>query len=333
MELDTASQPQPPRFRHEALVYEGTEDFVDRTAGYVREGLDAQEAVLVAVATAKARALRGELGPDAREVEFVDIESLGRNPARIIPAWQDWVDRNTAWPRAFRGIGELVWAGRNPIEIREYQTHEHLLNAAFGAGPAWSLLCPYDALGLPAEVVEHVSGSHPTVLGRHDGDSRQRPAYDATGAERAFAAPLPDLGTPVAQLLFGLADLARLRTLIRELAPRLALVGRRLADFLLVADELASNSILHGGGKGRFRVWRHGAHAICEVCDNGVITDPLVGRRRPDIRTQDGGAGLWSANQLADLLLIHSTPSSGTTVRAYVDVEPVLSGLRTPDDG
>lgn len=332
MEPDTAFQPQSPRFRHEALVYEGTEDFVARAAGYVREGLDAQEAVLVAVVTANAQALRGELGQDAREVEFLDIKSLGPNPARLIPAWQEWVDRNTAWPRAFRGIGEQIWAGRSPIEIRECQTHEHLLNAAFDAGPAWSLLCPYDARRLPAEVVEHVSGSHPIVLGGSDGDPSQRLAYDAKAAERAFTAPLSDLRAPLAQLPFALADLGRLRSLIRGLAPRLGLRGRRLADFLLVADELASNSIRHGGGKGRLLVWRDGAHAICEVRDNGLIADPLVGRRRPDVRTRDGGAGLWTANQISDLLLIHSTPSSGTTVRAYVDVGAADDGWRVPDD-
>src|SRR5258707_15422943 len=83
MEPETAFPRQSPRFRHEALVYKGTEDFVARTATFVREGLDAREAVLVAVIKANARALRGELGRDAREVEFLDMESLGRNPARI----------------------------------------------------------------------------------------------------------------------------------------------------------------------------------------------------------------------------------------------------------
>jgi hypothetical protein len=63
-----------------------------------------------------------------------------------------------------------------------------------------------------------------------------------------------------------------------------------------------------------------GTHAICEARDAGLITDPLVGRRRPDILARDGGAGLWSANQLSDLVLIYSVPDSGTAVRAYLDV-------------
>jgi anti-sigma regulatory factor (Ser/Thr protein kinase) len=321
MEPENASPPGSPRFRHEALVYQGTEDFVARTAGYVRAGLDAQEAVLVAVVRANTEALRGELGQDAREVEFLDMETLGRNPARIIPAWQAWVDRNTARGRAFRGIGEPTWAGRSPIEIREGQTHEHLLNTAFDAGPAWSLLCPYDARRLPAELIEYASASHPTVLGPPDGDVRRRLAYDTRAAEQAFAVPLPDLEAPLAQLPFDIGDLGLLRSTIRGLAPHLGLDGRRLADFLLVADELASNSIRHGGGKGLLLLWRRGAHAICEVRDDGLITDPLVGRRRPDILARDGGAGLWSANKLSDLVLIYSTPDAGTTVRAYFDVE------------
>lgn len=85
-----------------------------------------------------------------------------------------------------------------------------------------------------------------------------------------------------------------------------------------MADELASNSVRHGGGSGQLILWARTPHAVCEVRDAGLITDPLVGRRRPGFRLEHGGAGLWTANQLCDLLLIHSTPASGTAVRGYL---------------
>jgi anti-sigma regulatory factor (Ser/Thr protein kinase) len=87
-------------------------------------------------------------------------------------------------------------------------------------------------------------------------------------------------------------------------------------------SELAANSICHGGGKGRVRLWREGPHAVCEVHDGGLITDPLVGRRRPNPREHIGGAGLWAVNQLCDLVLIRSTREQGTTVRAYLAARP-----------
>ena len=304
--------PGAARFRHEALFYAGAEQFVRRTAWYVRDALEADEAVLVAVIEPRAKLLREELGADADAVEFLDIERVGRNPARIIPAWQDWVDRNTprragARPsRAFRGVSEPIWPGRSRAEIRECQKHEQLICAAFAAGPAWSLLCPYDNEALPIDVVAAAHREH-----------RPEPA-PALGD--ILVDPLPDLGPPIRELRFDLDELPRLRAAIRRHAAELGLGERRVTDFVLVADELAANSVRHGGGGGVLRLWRQGAYAICEVHDEGVITDPLVGRRRPDFAHHVGGAGLWTANRLCDLLLIRSAEAYGTSVRAHLSV-------------
>lgn len=73
----------------------------------------------------------------------------------------------------------------------------------------------------------------------------------------------------------------------------------------------ACNSVRHGGGRGSIALWAHDGHAVVEVADSGLIADPPAGRRRPDFRS-GGGAGLWTANQLCDLVLIHSTAESST---------------------
>lgn len=298
--------PDRVRFRHEALFYAGAEQFVGRTAGYVREALAADEAVLVAVIEGRAKLLREELGADTAAVEFLDMERVGRNPARIIPAWQDWAERNVALGRRFRGVSEPLWPGRSSAEIRECQKHEQLLATAFAAGPEWSLLCPYDLEALPIDVI---SAAH-----------RAHTGHAGTAAGNVLVAPLPDLGPPIIELEFDLETLARLRSAVREHAAELGLAGRHVADFVLVADELAANSVRHGGGGGVLRLWHQGPYAICEVHDRGVITDPLVGRRRPDFAQHVGGAGLWTANRLCDLLLIRSAEACGTSVRAHVAV-------------
>lgn len=74
-------------FRHEALLYAGLDDFVDRVGRFVREGLEAGDAILVVVSAQKIGLLREYLGPDAHGVRFSDMVEVGRNPARIIPAW------------------------------------------------------------------------------------------------------------------------------------------------------------------------------------------------------------------------------------------------------
>ena len=305
-------------FRHEALLYAGDEQFVTSTTRFVREGLNNGEAVLVAVIEPRASMLREELGSDAPAVEFLDMAVVGRNPARIIPAWQEWVERNTALERAFRGVGEPIWAARTRTEIVECQKHEQLLNTAFDPGPAWSLLCPYDISALPPDVVERAGHTHPTVV---TGETRQQSSsypHEDFRAEEMFAAPLPEAGPALCEFSFDIDDLSRLRAAVHRHARELRLEGRRLADYVLVVSELAANSVLHGGGKGRARLWLEGDHAVCEVHDDGLITDPLVGRRKPDPRERAGGAGLWTANRLSDLLLIRSTEGHGTTVRAYI---------------
>ena len=72
--------------------------------------------------------LEKSLDGQADEVAFVDMGELGRNPARIIPAWQDFLDAHAGRP--VRGIGEPIWPGRRPEELLECQLHEALLNVA-----------------------------------------------------------------------------------------------------------------------------------------------------------------------------------------------------------
>ena len=301
-------------FRHEAFLYSGDEQFLAGATAFVRDGLDAGEAVLVAVVAARTAALRRALGRDADRVEFLDMAGTGRNPARIIPAWQDWVDRNLPAPRGFRGIGEPIWSGRTPSEITECRTHEHLLNTAFDNGPAWWLLCPYDTEALAQPVLDGARQSHPTVV---DHDTREPSAsYSRSGFGQTAMSddPLEEPSGPVWELGFDLAGLRELRAHVAKFAEPV-LGGRGADDAVLVVSELAANSIKYGGGAGVLRLWRDVAALVCEVRDDGVITDPLAGRRRPS-GGLGGKAGLWIANQVCDLLQIRSAPGQGTVVRA-----------------
>jgi hypothetical protein len=147
-------------FSHEAFFYDGRAEFVRGTSQFIREGLERDESVLVAVAADKIADLRSELGRPAA-LRFVDMAQLGRNPARIIPAWRTFLDANLAAGRRVRGIGEPIWPDREPAELVESQHHEALLNLAFGGSPHWRLLCPYDVGALRADVIEEAYRSHP----------------------------------------------------------------------------------------------------------------------------------------------------------------------------
>jgi anti-sigma regulatory factor (Ser/Thr protein kinase) len=86
------------------------------------------------------------------------------------------------------------------------------------------------------------------------------------------------------------------------------------ADLVAAASELAANSVAHGGGSGTLRIWRERPRLLVEFEDRGTIAEPLAGRFRPP-PTQEGGRGLWLANQLCDLVQIRSSAALGTTVR------------------
>jgi hypothetical protein len=141
-------------FRHEALLYEGDAQYLDGTVPFVEEGLAAGEPVLVAVPGGRLDLLRGELPTDHPLLHLADMEAMGRNPARIIPAWEDFARPLLASGRTARGIGEPAWPGRSAEELIECAWHETLLNTAFADAAGFSLLCPYDAGGLDSSVVE-----------------------------------------------------------------------------------------------------------------------------------------------------------------------------------
>lgn len=296
-------------FQHEALVYEGDDDYLAGTVPFLRAALDAGEATMVAVQGARAELLKGELGPDAAWVRFVEMEMVGYNPASIIPLWRDFVDENDG---PVRGIGESIWAGRGSAALEECSRHESLLNVAFADGPAWSLLCPYDASSLDREVLEKAALSHHRV--RREGRIEESAEFDPSSDCFAGRLPVP-AGVPQV-LAFGLAELSEVRRRVATAAERAGLDPRGVADLVTAASELAANSVMHGGGSGTLRLWQENGTLLTEVEDRGLIEEPLVGRVRPDI-SQEGGRGLWLANQLCDLVQIRSGPA-GTVVRLHV---------------
>ena len=300
---------KPARFQHQALIYADADEYLAGALPFLRAGLDAGQALLVAVGPDQTELLRGELGEDAERVCFLDMRAVGRNPASIIPIWRDFVDASGGRP--VRGIGEPVWAARSDAALEECEIHEALINVAFDGGCAWSLLCPYDASSLDDEVLEKVAHSHPVV--RREGVAKESWSFVADGD--VFAGQLPPPAAPVESIDFGLSQLAEVRRRVAAAAERAGMDPGGVADLVTAASELAANSVLHAGGNGTLRLWREEERLLAEVEDQGRIEEPLVGRRRPD-DAQVGGRGLWLANQLCDLVQIRSG-ERGTTVRLH----------------
>jgi anti-sigma regulatory factor (Ser/Thr protein kinase) len=303
-------------FAHEALLYDGDDEFVSATAEFIREGVDAGEPVLVVVGAAKIARLRDELNGAGEAVVFADMAELGANPARIIPAWQQFVEQHLRDDRPVRGIGEPIWAERTADELVECQRHESLLNLAFADAPAWRLLCPYDISRLADAVIEEALRSHPIVV--RNGKRGASASYRGLSAPaRPFDLPLSDPPANAEVFEFDGAHLAGGRQLVSSRAADAGLSRARANDLVLAVNEILTNSVRHGGGSGVLRIWQDDGRLVCEVEDHGRIDDPLVDRRRPG-PDQMSGRGLWMANQICDLVQLRSAGGGRNIVRLHM---------------
>lgn len=311
----TGSLTDRETFRHEALLYAGPDDFLAGTVPFLRDAMAAEEPVLAMVGPAKIELLREALGPAADDVEFDDMQVVGSNPARIIPAWRDFVDRHRGADRPLRGIGEPIWAERRAAELVESQRHEALLNLAFADGSAMHLLCPYDTELLDAAVIAEAHHSHPVIV--EDGGARPSDDYHGVDVVAApFDHPLSPAPRGAGRVAFDGHTLDALRHFVADSAERAGLAPGARADLVLAVNEVATNCVLHGGGDGTLLVWSDEDTLLCELRDTGSFDHPLAGRERPT-PGRVGGHGLWVANQLCDLVQVRSFPS-GTVVRLHL---------------
>src|SRR5437588_11989203 len=228
-------------FRHEALFYAGRDDFVRRTAVFLRDAVAAEEPALVVVDAAKIALLREELDGAAHAVHFADMAEVGSNPARFTPACREVVTRPAPTGRRLRGIGEPICPERTAAELAECERHESLLNFAFAGSSSWWLLCPYDTEALEPAVLEGARRTHP--LGLEDGVGRPSADYYGLNAIAApFDEPLPEPPASAQELAFGADPLARLRWFGTRRAADAGLGASRLTDLVRALHEVAANS-------------------------------------------------------------------------------------------
>jgi len=300
-------------YRHEAFLWHDASDFTASMVPFLEEGLEAGEPMMVAVIPEHTRWLRDVLGDRSDEIEFVDMSELGRNPARIIPAWQKFLDDHSGHGRPVRGIGEPIWPGRRPEELLECQLHEALLNVAVDPELPFWLICPYDAEELSEAVVEEAYRSHPVIVeaGSYQGSASY---LGRAHVDSMFGSELSDLSQPARIAHFTEQDLGRLPHYLKLEFYVAGLPAERAADLADVVHRLAETSVHRGSDGGTVRIWDQPDAVVCEVVDDTVVNDLLLGRRAPLEEDRDA---LWLANQLCDLVQLRST-EKGTAVRVHI---------------
>lgn len=129
-------------------------------------------------------------------------------------------------------------------------------------------------------------------------------------------------GEPALDLTFDEDALFTLRSAVA--AHALDLGGASAVDdMVLVAHELSSNAVRHGGGTGRLRLWRSGERLFCRVTDSGPglshPRDAGIVRPAPSI---PGGRGLWIARQLAEVRIETGPDGTDITIAIRLPDEP-----------
>lgn len=143
---------------------------------------------------------------------------------------------------------------------------------------------------------------------------------DAGGTGRHQVAPPP--AAPL-DLVVDADGLYAMRASVLAHAGSMGASTRTAERLLIVASELITNAIRHGGGRGRLRLWSDDTRVYCEITDRGPgIDNPDRGHNRPDPAAVSG-RGLWISRQLSDDLVITTGPD-GTAVTVSLEISPSI---------
>lgn len=301
-----AARQPPDGMVHEGVPYREPALLARELHAPVDEALRDGGRVVAVLDGPNRAALESLLGAAASGIEWRDPAEVHRVPAFTVASrWARSIRRDPHPDARTTVIAQhLDLPG---VERGHWIRLDAALNVALEGLPV-TMLCP-----CPADRdLDLVRATHATL--RVDGESL--PTGGVRDPVQLLAEypppPPPELGPPAAELAVTLDALPAVRRLVAETAPLGGLDPERTADLVLAVNEIATNSVEHGPGKGRLRLWTRDG-LVAEVHDVGRMAVPFPGMVAPPAAGARG-RGLWLASELSDVLQVWSD-ASGTTVR------------------
>jgi anti-sigma regulatory factor (Ser/Thr protein kinase) len=303
-----------PGLTHQAFVYDEDTDFLRAAVPFVKEGIDAGEAVLAISSARGVTELRRALGSGSDAVEFGDSASWYVQPTRTIAAYSSFVAENAT--ARIRVVAEPGWETGTAAQICEWTRYEAIVNQAFMEIDA-SVLCLYDRRTTDSRLLDGAIQTHPELS---DG-ARARPndAYLDTSTIHAQVDrdPLPPPPPDAVPIPVDDTDLTSMRSVMSGHARRRGMSRPRLNDLLVAATEVATNAIRHGLPPVECRMWVQDNDLVVDVTDRGSWRPADVPGFIPPDPSARSGFGLWGVRMLCALVQIR-TCQPGTAIRLHV---------------
>ncbi len=305
--------------RHEALMYRTADDFASALGPFVREGVEAGEAVFAAGVPANLDALRSAIGGTADVVRFVDVKDWYIKPARTLGTYLSFITEQLEEGRpAVRIFGEVVWKDRDVDLQREWIRYETSLNVILGDLPV-RVMCTYDAERLAASKIDAARATHPTVI-EHGvesvNDRYTRPEQMMVDLTRRM--PIPPRHE---ERRFDAGDAVGPTAFVIDRARRAGLTEDARSNVAAAASEVVMGAAARASGPVLVAAWTDEEDFICQIEDeNSTPPDPLAGYGPPLPDAPDDW-GLWLARHLSDLLEV-GIGSRGTAVRLKMRRSP-----------
>jgi len=300
---------------HEAVLYSAPDELAERLVPRLLPSLHGGAPVVAVLDETTRAELRRALGDAAEQVAFPDPAVVHRVPPFTVAARWARLSRDVTSPKGRATvIGQHV-EGLPGCGDNHWARLDIALNVAVVGLPI-TVLCPYRT---DDPDLARVEATHPrlvTATGLVSSGS-YRPPVEAL--VEYPPPPPPELGPFAAGLSFGPAELGNVRHLVAEVVGRSGAAPDRVADLVLAVNEIGSNSIEHGAGQGRLRLWVTDEAVTAEVADGGTADLPFPGMVAPPA-VGARGRGLWLASELCDVLQVWSD-SMGTVVRLRMDTE------------
>jgi anti-sigma regulatory factor (Ser/Thr protein kinase) len=317
MSMSQPLQPSalPHTYQHDLAVYDSPDQLAAIALPFLRAGLSAGEAAVVAIEDSSAGVLLDALG-DEDGVVVVERNGVygARTPSAITAFRKLAQERARAGYTRVRVVGDTDF-GPTPREWLEWKRYEAVINRALHAQPLWGM-CVYDARRLPDEVLEAGLRTHPNLVTEHG--RRANPDF-VEPADYLRSLPVPDEPLESTPPLLQVDDVSDFIALRHTVAERLAGLGGdrdRVEDLHLAIDEMSSNAVRHGSPPVQLRLWASADRVVCTISDRGRgMDDPFAGygpAHGADLSR--GGMGLWLARQLCDNVDVIDS-GAGLTVR------------------